>query len=74
MRLRSIARVAALAAAITVAGSLAPIAASAAPSPGTEGCSQLVNHYEGGNPGITTASQTPYGYGACGFGTPGGPR
>jgi hypothetical protein len=51
-----------------------PMTASAAPSGNTQGCTSLFAQYNAGNPGVTKAANTPFGYGACGFGTPGGPR
>ena len=46
----------------------------AAPSGNTHGCAAVTAQFESGNPGIATASSTPFGYGPCGTGTPGGPR
>ncbi len=53
-------------------GSLGAGAASAAPSEDTQGCAAVIALFESGNPGIPTAAGTPFGYGACGLGVPGG--
>ncbi len=47
-------------------------AAHAAPSGDTQGCAVVAALFESGNPGIATAASTPFGYGACGAGVPGG--
>ncbi len=49
-------------------------AAGAAPGDDTQGCAAVTGQAESGNPGIATAAGTPYGYGPCGKGAPGGPR
>ncbi len=48
-------------------------AAHAAPTGDTRGCAVVAGLFEDGNPGIATAASTPFGYGACGIGVPGGP-
>ncbi len=60
-----------LAAALLVLGAGA---AGAAPSGDTQGCAAVIGQSARGNPGIATAASTPFGYGPCGFGVPGGPR
>ncbi len=53
-------------------GLLGAGAARAAPSGDTQGCAVVMALFESGNPGIATAAGTPFGYGACGIGVPGG--
>ncbi|HVL06016.1 MAG TPA: hypothetical protein VM388_08510 [Acidimicrobiales bacterium] len=71
---KAVAAAAVAVAVVAGAGALSPTAASAAPRNDTRGCASLIDLYDAGNPGITVAARTPHGYGACGFGTPGGPR
>jgi hypothetical protein len=54
-------------------GLLGAGAARAAPSGDTQGCAVVIALSESGNPGIATAAGTPFGFGPCGFGVPGGP-
>jgi hypothetical protein len=58
---------------MAASGLLGAGVARAAPSGNTQGCAVVITLFEAGNPGITTAAGTPFGYGACGFGVPGGP-
>ena len=59
---------------VAASGVLGAGVARAAPSGETQGCAAVIALFEAGNPGIATAAATPFGYGACGFGVPGGPR
>ena len=58
---------------IAAFGVLGAGAAHAAPTGDTQGCAQATALFERGNPGIATAAGTPFGYGPCGIGVPGGP-
>jgi hypothetical protein len=58
---------------MAASGLLGTGVARAAPSGDTQGCAVVIALFEAGNPGILTAAGTPFGYGACGFGVPGGP-
>ena len=58
---------------MAASGLLGTSVARVVPSGNTQGCAVVVALFEAGNPGIVTAAGTPFGYGACGFGVPGGP-
>jgi hypothetical protein len=70
---RAKACVAIVASLMAASGLLGTGVARAVPSGDTQGCAVVVALFEAGNRGIATAAGTPFGYGACGIGVPGGP-